>query len=220
MGAKKMTNKELIAVGADPTLSLVDSHVSRIRDSEGSRLQRYKRFKEGIDYAPIEPDAMVEQCKQAQFNMTEVKRIGQPPKYPTIADFVDGVNAYYEYLIEQTEKGVKLIPDIEGLCMFLGICRDTLRTWKTTRSPAYSATINVAYTQIMAIKKQLALTGKIPPMVFAIDANNNHGYTQKQEITVTPSQSLADSAAPRSEIAARYLAAIDAEVVEDDDCDF
>lgn len=65
-----------------------------------------------------------------------------------------------------------------SFCSFAGISRETLNNWETARPGAYSDTIKRLKTSIAAFKKQLAFAGKIPPIVFATDMNNNHGYTQ------------------------------------------
>ena len=51
-------------------------------------------------------------------------------------------------------------------------------------------TIKRFKTNIAAYKKQLAFSGKIPPIVFATDFNNNHGYTQQQNIEITAARKL------------------------------
>ena len=73
---------------------------------------------------------------------------------------------------------MRLVPDIEGFCAFAGISRETLNNWETARPGAYSDTIKIFKNTIAAYKKQLAFNGEIPPIVFATDFNNNHGYTQ------------------------------------------
>jgi len=112
-------------------------------------------------------------------------RTGRPPKYPTIESFVDAVNDYITYINDTfNNTGVELIPDVEGFCAFIGIDRGTLIEWETSRPPEFSHTIKALKTQIAAYKKQLAMRGKIPPVVFAIDMNNNHGYVQQQTIDI------------------------------------
>lgn len=114
-----------------------------------------------------------------------VQRRGQPPKYPTISSFVDAINDYLEYINDTfNNTGVELIPDVEGLCAFIGISRDTLNEWERSRPPEYSDVIKAVKTQIAAYKKQLGMQGRIPAVVLAIDFNNNHGYLQQQTIDI------------------------------------
>lgn len=179
---------------------------SSARDEHGVRLQQYKRFKEGRDYTAVteREQELLELYDLARFSIQSHAK-GQPPQYPTVESFVEVVNDYFDYLSDRLKIGVKLIPDVEGLAMFMGISRETLRTWTISRSPTYSATIKSATNSIMAVKKHLAQTGCIPPMVFAIDANNNHDYTQKQEVALTLQPRLSDDVQTPEAIAARYL---------------
>ena len=94
------------------------------------------------------------------------------------------------YISEKNAAGVALIPDVEGLALFLGVSRSTLYEWQNSRPGEYSDTIKRTLNAIAAAKKQLALMGKIPPLVFATDFNNNHGYTQQQNIEITAARKL------------------------------
>ena len=112
-------------------------------------------------------------------------RVGQPPKYPTVESLINKYKEYLTYIYNNNNRGCNFIPDVEGFCSFARISRETLNTWESTRPPEYSDVIKVIKNDIASYKKQLGLNGKIPPIVLALDFNNNHGYTQKQEITET-----------------------------------
>ena len=96
----------------------------------------------------------------------------------TVEEFREIAENYINYIKERALQGVRLIPDVEGFCSFAGISRDTLNDWERTRPGVYSDTIKILKNNIAAYKKQLAFNGEIPPIVFATDFNNNHGYTQ------------------------------------------
>ena len=70
-----------------------------------------------------------------------------------------------------------LIPDIEGLAFPWRFSVYSVRVAES-RPGEFSDTLKSAFNAIAAVKKQLAMFGKIPPIVFATDFNNNHGYTQ------------------------------------------
>ena len=167
------------------------------RDARGVRINNYSESMRGRQ--PVSnseqqaPTVYLDTFRRGFFNEIPgtgegdvvQQRRGQPPKYPTVNSFVDVVNDYITYINDTfNSTGVELIPDIEGFCAFAGICRDTLIEWENSRPPEYSDTIKVLKTQIAAYKKQLAMRGKIPPVVFAIDMNNNHGYVQQQAIDI------------------------------------
>lgn len=163
--------------------------ITKYRDKDGIRLQTYRRFKEGIAYQPIDKEQMTAVIEFAQ-HCHKLHRLGRPPKYEDLNEFLGVIDAYWEVLSDKNQDGVKIIPDIEGFCCFAGISRETLNAWENTRSVDYSDTIKAFKNMIAAAKKQLALTGKIPALTFATDFNNNHGYTQKQDITIAPANPL------------------------------
>lgn len=170
------------------------------RDAQGVRKQNYKRFQEGRDYEPTEAEktaALCDMFRKGFFDIEETpdggevqRKPGRPRKYEDLGEFVDVVGRYIDYIESKAADGVRLIPDIEGFCAFAGISRDTLNDWERTRPGEYSDTIKRLKNAIAAYKKQLALSGKIPPLVFATDFNNNHGYTQVQKIEMTATRKL------------------------------
>lgn len=182
-----------------------DPHVSKLRNERGARLQKYARFKEGQDYERMEIPPMLEMMALAQANLEDFTRKGHGAKYESLQDFMQMAQDYFNYLADCVEDKVFLIPDIEGFCVFLGIDRQTLAAWEKSRGATWSDAIQTIKNQIAAVKKQLALTGKIPPMVFAIDFNNNHGYVQQQKVTLETISQLTDGLEAPSAIAERYL---------------
>lgn len=110
---------------------------------------------------------------------------GRPPKYPTLESFLNVVKEYSQYIMDVWERdGVELIPDIEGFCAFAGIDRWILNEWEKSRPPEYSHAIKAFKNNIAAYKKQLGFAGRIPPIVLAMDFNNNHGYVQQNKLDI------------------------------------
>ena len=170
------------------------------RDERGVRRQVYKRDKGLIPIDGNETEALISVMRQQFLPGAS----GRPPKYENLADFKDKVVEYFDYISSSNKEGAKLIPDIEGFCCFAGICRDTLNNWEHERNAEYVDVIHGFKNAVASFKKQLALKGKIPAIVFATDFNNNHGYTQKQEINITASNILGDQLTP-DEIARRVV---------------
>lgn len=187
------------------TTHVRDSHTSKLRNERGARLQKYTRFKEGQDYERMEIPPMLEMMALAKANIEDFTRKGHGAKYETIDLFLKAAQDYFDYLADCVEDKVFLIPDIEGFCVFIGIDRLTLGEWERKRGQTWSYAIQNIKNQIAAVKKQLALTGKIPPMVFAIDFNNNHGYIQQQKVTIEQIPALTDGLEAPGAIAERYL---------------
>jgi len=168
------------------------------RDENGVRKNDYRRFKEGRDYEKQTGPDMVTLCDmmsrgifgEEETEEREKGKGGRPRKYETVEDLQEGIKKYLVYIAEKNAAGVALIPDVEGLALFLGVSRSTLYEWQNSRPGEYSDTIKRTLNAIAAAKKQLALMGKIPPLVFATDFNNNHGYTQQQNIEITAARKL------------------------------
>ena len=168
------------------------------RDENGVRKNDYRRFKEGRDYEKQTGPDMVTLCDmmsrgifgEEEAEEREKGKGGRPRKYETVEDLQEGIKKYLVYIAEKNAAGVALIPDVEGLALFLGVSRSTLYEWQNSRPGEYSDTIKRTLNAIAAAKKQLALMGKIPPLVFATDFNNNHGYTQQQNIEITAARKL------------------------------
>jgi len=81
---------------------------------------------------------------------------------------------YIDHLREQAEREIDIIPDIEGFCTYIGISR---AKWKDLQGKKnFSALTEVVNTSIAGIQKQYGLKGIIPPLVLAMNFNNNFGY--------------------------------------------
>lgn len=181
------------------------------RDEKGVRLQVYRRFKEEVDYIPLDHEAMTAMAEMAKKSIS--RRNGRPPTFESIEELQAGIEAYWDYIIKANQNGVSLIPDVEGLAAYLGVNRETLKEWDRSNYRGFSATIKETFNRIAAIKKQLGLKGQIPPIVMAMDFNNNHGYTQKQELEVTAKTNKYGEEPTEEELRAR----IEADVIVDDD---
>lgn len=120
------------------------------------------------------------------------KKCGRPPRFESVEQLEAAIADFWEYLERKNAEGVFLIPDVEGLCSFIRVSRDTFNAWGRENYRGFSAVVEKAKNDIVFCKKQLALRGKIPAVVFAIDVNNNHGYKQKQEIELTPKVATTD----------------------------
>jgi len=105
---------------------------------------------------------------------------GRPPHFKTVEDFTNKFNIYVKFCNDNKDDE---IPDVEGLCYHCGITRSTLFDYK--QKPEFSDAIKRTLDWVAYKKKQLALKGKIAPAIFCFDFKNNHGYTDRQEITQT-----------------------------------
>lgn len=197
------------------------------RDGRGVRRSTYKRYKEGEDYTSpdaLQTAALCDLMKRGIFGETETpdggrvrNKGGRPRKIETVEELREGIESYIDYIQTQAAAGVPLIPDVEGLALFLGISRSTLFEWQRARPGEFSDTLKSTLNAIAAYKKQLALTGRIPPIVFATDFNNNHGYIQQSKLEIEAGRKL-DELPEKADILRRLpgksagSAAIDADI--------
>ncbi len=164
------------------------------RDENGVRLQKYRRFEAGRDYNEIDAartHALCDMFRRGFFGIEDTpdgqqvqRKPGRPRKLESVAEFTEVVDKYLNYIESKAADGVRLVPDIEGFCCFAGISRETLNEWERTRPADYSDAIKALKNAIAAYKKQLALSGDIPALVFATDFNNNHGYIQQTKTDI------------------------------------
>ncbi len=117
-------------------------------------------------------------------------RAGRPAEYPFTTEgldrFINKTIDYFEYVNSinaNPELERKLIPDIENWAMYLGVTRQTIWSYQQ-RGREWKDTIDYYKNVIAAVKKQLAMNYKIPPMVYVFDATNNHGYVNSNQFTL------------------------------------
>lgn len=164
------------------------------RDSKGVRINGYKRWNVGKHFEQADPEMIGQIMFGMKDSLEDVKKRGRPRKYDTVEELIEAVQQYYQYIVDANADGTPLIPDIEGLCAFIQISRSQLFRWEHERGEDFRNTIALIKNQIAAAKKQLALQGSIPPIVFATDFNNNHGYVQKQDVNIiAPVSALGES---------------------------
>lgn len=125
------------------------------------------------------------------------QRMGRPAEYANsrqgLEDFIQKTGDYFSYLQavnnadqedgEQDKERPRMIPDIESWCLYLGITRMTVHNYQS-RGKEWNDTIEYYKGAIATAKKQLMLSGKIPPVLAVFDLANNHGYVNTSEFKV------------------------------------
>ena len=81
-------------------------------------------------------------------------------------------------------------PTVSGLCNAFKISRTTLFDWKrgTYRADTHQAIILEAYSLMEELWEHYMQNGKINPVSGIFLGKNNYGYTDKQEVVLTPNQ--------------------------------
>lgn len=115
-------------------------------------------------------------------------RGGRPAVYPPTKEgldaFLENCSEYFRKInaINENPDLEKLVvPDIEGLCVHLGITRQTLHIYGTTRGDDWREGIALVKTCVASAKKQLAHTFRTPPTFAIFDFTNNHAYFNTSE---------------------------------------
>lgn len=101
-------------------------------------------------------------------------------------NYLEYVKAVNESAAQNSTGGI--IPDIESWAAHLGITRMTINRYEK-RGNDWEETISSMKGIITACKKQLALAGKMPPVLAIFDLTNNSGYVNANEfklVTETP----------------------------------
>lgn len=96
-------------------------------------------------------------------------------------------------------------PTVNGMCNALGIHRDTMATWRTGeyRSDTHQGIIQRAYRLLEELWEDYMLNGKINPVSGIFLSKNFFGYSDKQEVVLTPNNPLGETRDPK-EIEAKY----------------
>lgn len=103
------------------------------------------------------------------------------------------------------ETGIK--PVVSGMCNALGIDRVTLYRWEhgSYRANTHQAVIVKYKRMLEELWEMQMVEGKINPIVGIFLGKNHFGYSDKQDIVVTPNNPLGDDIADTEEIRQRYI---------------
>lgn len=138
---------------------------------------------------------------QALVSMGIVSMKGNTGKYPNSPEGLEALKqdiiGYFEYINATNANMEKqnVYPDIEGLAMYLRITRKTLSLYER-RGGEWADLIGRAKTVITAVKRQLADTFRIPPILHIFDLTNNAGYVNSSEFRLSP-EAPKDDTVPR-----------------------
>lgn len=144
-----------------------------------------------------------------------VRKAGRIPDYADdpqgIESFVSATQMYFKYITEANRQNdEKLIPDIEGWCLFIGVTKQTVLNY-AKRNNTWKELIDYIKESILSAKKQLAFRFKIPPVVYLNDVANNHGYLNTNEFKITTSSDSGINAPTQTaqQIAAKHRTALE-----------
>jgi hypothetical protein len=105
-------------------------------------------------------------------------------------------------------------PTVNGMCNALGIHRDTLHTWRTgeRRKSTHQEIVLKAYRLLEELWEDYMLNGKVNPVSGIFLAKNMfYGYSDKQELVLTPNQGSIPEAVDAATLEAKYAELPDSE---------
>ncbi len=116
------------------------------------------------------------------------------------------INWYFAHCLDADMK-----PTVTGLSNSLGIDRSTLHRWKTGElrgeKSDHRNLIKRAMSAIEELWEDYMLNGKINPVTGIFLGKNHFGYTDKQDVVITPNNPLGDQTS-NAELEERYLESI------------
>ena len=154
----------------------------------GKRMPSYRDIAETMDGDEL--DAILDVSLQG---LARAREKGSQPMY---SNSPEGLKSFKhdseEYLTfvrnankTPTEGGkLRLVPDIESWAAFLGVTRYMITGYER-RSSDWKSTIDAVKGVITACKKQLAFTGKMPPVLAIFDLTNNSDYVNASEFRLS-----------------------------------
>lgn len=149
----------------------------------------------------LEPDDLVTVTKLVEDSLKRTK--GKQAVYENSEQglklFMDRAINFFKYINEvnsNPDLEKKLLPDIENLSIYLGITRKTLALYRK-RNDQWEQAIDLVKDGIMACKKQMVQTGKMPPLIFIFDSVNNFDYRNVAEFHLATEKPQDGIEAPR-----------------------
>ena len=154
----------------------------------GKRMPSYRDIAETMDGDEL--DAILDVSLQG---LARAREKGSQPMY---SNSPEGLKSFKhdseEYLTfvrnvnkTPTEGGkLRLVPDIESWAAFLGVTRHMITGYEK-RGSDWKSTIDAVKGVITACKKQLAFTGKMPPVLAIFDLTNNSDYVNASEFRLS-----------------------------------
>lgn len=100
----------------------------------------------------------------------------------TEEEFAERLNEFFEHCYETNE-----VPTVEKMCLALGTYREQVWKWETQeiKGRLVSNMLKKAKSMISVMDAELAMTGKIQPVVYIFRAKNYYGMRDQVDISAT-----------------------------------
>lgn len=121
--------------------------------------------------------------------LSKMKILWELPKPNTNEELAERVYWYFfDYCLP-----LKMKPSIEGVTMALDISKETFSSWgKGEKSRFHSDLVKKCREMVQMFLSQATFEGKLNPAVWMFYGKNYFGMSDKQEVVLTPNQSIND----------------------------
>lgn len=161
------------------------------RNEDGNLVLAKQRFMQGQT-----PPASLEDKGNIRALLQGLSITVKQPSQVTAQKVLDWEIEYLKYIYDSE---TYLIPDYLGWCSFVGMTRSQMDYIQSTKMRkesvidgngeeiyvSASELVQKAKNDFMAIKSQLGLSGKMPPLLYVGMMNNGGGWSAKQEIQIS-----------------------------------
>ena len=168
---------EKVIVRGEEVTALARERKALVAQPDEARRKTFELYKLPDDYSPVGQNDIADALGQIRIVSRGGVRPYVIPKFGSGAELLGAIDAYWDFIYRVNSDGRKIYPDVEGLASFLRVSRNTLMSWRrgeTNRE--FAPVIETALNDIASVKKQLALGGNLPPLIYLNDMQNNHGY--------------------------------------------
>jgi len=181
-------SSETIMMSGDEVTAYYREKKELAEKPDEARMLMFKAYQVPADYSPVGDNDIADALGQIR-TVSRGKGISHSlPKFASGAELQGAIDAYWDFIYRVNSDGRKIYPDVEGLASFLRVARSTLMNWKRGEvNREFAPIIETTLNDIASVKKQLALGGNLPPLIYLNDMQNNHGYisnTSKVDVDV------------------------------------
>lgn len=181
---------EVVEVSSSALPNYYKEKMALAERPDEARVLMFQKYRVPENYSPVGQNDIADAL--GQIRVVSASGRTKPyslPKFASGAELQGAIDAYWDFIYRVNADGRKIYPDVEGLASFLRVARSTLMNWRRGEvNREFAPVIETCFNDIASVKKQLALGGNLPPLIYLNDMQNNHGYlsnTSRQDIEVT-----------------------------------
>lgn len=183
-------SSEKVLIPTEEATAYYKEQLALAERPDEARVLAFQKYRVPAEYSPVGENDIADALGQIRAVSTGGgRRPYSLPSFASGAELQGAIDAYWDFIYRVNQDGRKIYPDVEGLASFLRVARSTLMNWKRGEvNREFAPIMETCFNDIASVKKQLALGGNLPPLIYLNDMQNNHGYlsnTSRQDIEVT-----------------------------------